>query len=727
MPTMASTIQMRIHGMDCAEEIAVLRREVGAVVGGEERLSFNLLDGTMTIQSAPATLSRSAIEEAVGRTGMRAELIQGPGALPHPPWWERHGRAVLTAVSGLLTAAGFAVHASLAGGITAAIGSEGLGGSHHLPAPTAVFYALASATGGFYVLPKAWLAAKRLQPDINFLMILAVLGAAGIGEGFEAATVCFLFSLSLSLEAWSIGRARRAVGALLSLESPVARVKGSDGREGDVPLHGVSVGAIFIVHPGERVPLDGVVVAGASEVNQAPITGESQPAAKVAGDGVFAGTINGDGALEVRSTKLAGDTTLAQIIRLVRGAQAKRAVSEQWVDRFARIYTPAVMGLALAVAAVPPLLLHAPAIEWFYRALVLLVIACPCALVISTPVSIVAGLAAAARQGVLIKGGMYLELPARLRAVVFDKTGTLTRGELRVEQVIGLSGHSESEVIGRAAAMEVRSDHPLARAIVAYAREQRIAFTPADDVQVLQGKGVSARFGERPYWLGSHRYLEERRQDTGDAHRLLETMAQTGMTVVAVGSDAHVCGLIGLRDGLRPQVKQTVRELREAGIERLVMLTGDNASTAKVIAQLSEIDEHAAELLPQDKVAAVERLVARYGTVAMVGDGVNDAPAMARSSVGIAMGAAGSDAAIETADIALMGDDLTKLPWLIRHARATVGIIRANIAFSLLVKGVFVVLTFAGAATLWSAIAADMGASLLVIFNGLRLLRRGST
>ena len=723
---MASSIpdlQFKIHGMDCAEEIAVLKREVAPRAGGEDHLVFNLLEGTMTIQSPLAELSPQAIEDAVARTGMRAELLRDRAESATPGRWERHGRVVMTALSGLLTTAGFSVHAWLAGGIVAALGAEGLGTGHHLPPPVAVLYALAIGCGGFYVLPKAWLAARRLQPDMNLLMTLAVLGAIGIGEGFEAATVSFLFSLSLTLEAWSIGRARRAVSALLSLAPPVVRLKVHDREEVEVRPEEVLVGSTFVVRPGERIPLDGELAAGASHVNQAPITGESRPVPKVPGDTVFAGTINGDGAIEVRSTKLASDTTLAHIIRLVRGAQAKRAKSEQWVDRFARVYTPSVMVLAAGVATLPPLLGAAPAAPWFYRALVLLVIACPCALVISTPVSIVAGLAAAARQGVLVKGGKYLELPALVRAVVFDKTGTLTRGELEVGEVIPLSGHSEAGLVARAAAMEARSDHPIARAIVAYARSRSLEPRPADDLQVIQGKGATARFNGKTYWLGSHRYLEERGQETPEDHRLLDAMAETGMTVVAVGSEAHVCGLIGLRDALRPEVKPALAELRDAGVERLAMLTGDNAPTAAVIARLAGVDEHAAELLPQDKVAAVEQLVARYRVVAMVGDGVNDAPALARASIGIAMGAAGSDAAIETADVALMGDDLTRLPWLVRHSRRTTGVIRQNVTFSLLVKAVFVVLTFAGAASLWSAIAADMGASLVVIFNGLRLLR----
>ena len=724
MTRKTSSLPFRIHGMDCAEEIAVLRREVGPVAGGEERLSFNLLQGTMVVEDPGGLLERSAIEDAIARTGMRAELVRDDAASERTErFWNRRGRLLFTVASGVFAATGFATHVFLAGSVAQAIGSEGLGHGHHPPPVVLGLYLLGILTGGFHVAPKAWLAARRLRPDMNLLMTLAVIGALVIGEAFEAATVSFLFALSLTLEAWSVGRARRAVAALLDLSPPTIRTRGDDGKEVETLPQLVPVGTRFIVLPGERIPLDGEVVAGASAVNQAPITGESQPVAKGIGDQVFAGTINGAGALEVRSTRRHEDTTLAAIVRLVRGAQAKRATSEQWVDRFARVYTPSVMALSVAVAVLPPLLLHAPASEWFYRALVLLVIACPCALVISTPVSVVAGLASAARQGVLIKGGLFLEIPARLRAIVFDKTGTLTLGHPEVSQVVPFGSHNEREVLARAAAMESRSTHPLARAIVVAAKNRGIEVQPAEDLVTFPGKGASGRFDGSSYWLGSHRYLEERGQETADAHRQLEAMAATGMSVVVVGTDDHVCGLIGVTDPVRPGVREVVRELRGSGIGHLSMLSGDNAPTVAFVARETTMDEYAGELLPQDKVGAVESLVSRFQVVAMVGDGVNDAPAMARASIGIAMGAVGSDAAIETADIALMADDLTRLPWLIHHSRRVNRIIRQNIAFSLVVKGVFVALTFAGAATLWSAIAADMGASLLVIFNGLRLLR----
>lgn len=717
-------LRFKIYGMDCAEEVAVLKRELGPIVGGEEYLAFDILNGKMIVSPGPKPLPLDTILQAVARTGMRADVWQDERdpALAEG-FWQRRGRMVLTAASGLLSLAGFLLHAWTAGGVMAALGSEGIGQSHHVPLAAQVLYALGIATGAWYIVPKAWFAARRLRPDMNLLMTIAVMGAVGIGEWFEAATVSFLFAVSLALESWSVGRARRAVAALMDLAPPTARLQQEDGSEQVVPPDQMPVGALFVVKPGERIPLDGRVVRGVSEVNQAPITGESVPLAKKPGDQVFAGTINGDGALEITCTKLAGETTLAHIIRMVGEAQSKRAPSEQWVERFARVYTPAVLGLAVAVLLIPPLVFGGAWTDWFYRSLVLLVIGCPCALVISTPVSIVAALAAAARNGVLIKGGVYVEAPAQLQAIAFDKTGTLTKGRPTVVEVIPMNGHDETELLERVAAMELRSDHPLARAIVAFAQERGVAIRPAEDFQIIQGKGATARFNGRQYWLGSHRYLEEQHQETEDVHHRLEVMAQTGRTVVVVGNEAHVCGLIAIADAVRPEAKAALQALRETGVQHMVMLTGDNQGTAESIARETGVDEVHAELLPADKVTAVEALVARYGTVAMVGDGVNDAPAMGRATLGIAMGAAGSDAAIETADVALMSDDLSKLPWLIRHSRRTLTIIRQNIGFSLLVKAVFVVLTFLGYASLWAAIAADMGTSLLVIFNGLRLLR----
>lgn len=719
----AKELQFKIHGMDCAEEVAVLKREVGPLVGGEDRLGFDILNGRMTVTQASADVSPESIRQAVARTGMRAEVWRNElSDTRDNGFWQRRGRTVLTVASGLFTALGFLVHTWTAGGFQAALGAEGMGTAHDVPLAARALYGLGVLAGAWYVLPKAWFAARRLRPDMNLLMTVAVVGAAAIGEWFEAATVAFLFALSLVLESWSVGRARRAVAALMDLAPPVVRLLDADGSEKQVAPDQVPVGSQFFVKPGERIPLDGRVVRGASEVNQAPITGESVPVPKTPGQEVFAGTINGDGALTVECTKPAGDTTLAHIIRLVGEAQSRRAPSEQWVERFAGVYTPAVMALALAVLLIPPLFFGGDWQDWFYRSLVLLVIACPCALVISTPVSIVAALTASARNGVLIKGGVYVEAPARLEAIALDKTGTLTEGKPTVVEVVPLSGHDEKELLARVAALEAHSTHPLARAVVSYAQQQGVPLGPVEDFEIIQGKGATGRFNGQEYWLGSHRYLEERGQETEEVHQRLEALAKAGRTVVVVGNASHVCGFIALADEVRPGAKQTLQALRDVGVKHLVMLTGDNQGTADSIARETGVDEVQAELLPADKVTAVEALVAKYGNVAMIGDGVNDAPALGRATVGIAMGAAGSDAAIETADIALMSDDLSKLPWLIRHSRRTLTVIRQNIGFSLSVKAIFVVLTFAGYSSLWAAIAADMGASLLVIFNGLRLL-----
>jgi Cd2+/Zn2+-exporting ATPase len=585
-----------------------------------------------------------------------------------------------------------------------------------------ILYAAAVACGVWLVLPKAWASARRLRPDMNLLMVIAVAGAVAIDEWLEAATVAFLFALSNLLESWSVGRARRAIESLLSVAPEHVRVRQADGGEAELAPDRVNVGAKFIVRPGERIPLDGRVVLGESSVNQAPITGESKPADKAPGDAVFAGSINGDGALEIESTAAATDTVLARIIRLVEEAQSRRSTAEQWVERFARVYVPVVLACAIAAFVLLPLVFGLSWRDSAYRALVLLVIACPCALVISTPVSIVAGLTAAARRGVLVKGGAYLEVPARLQAIAFDKTGTLTRGRPAVVDVVPLGEHDERELLERAAAMEARSDHPLAVAILDYAAAKGVQPAPVDDLRLVQGKGATATFDGRPFWIGSHKYLEEREQETPDIHARLEALSSAGRSVVVVGNDRHVCGFLTLADAIRPEAKEALDNLRSAGVRRLVMLTGDNKPTGESLAKVVGVDEVYAELLPQDKVAEVERLVRQYKTVAMVGDGINDAPALASATVGIAMGAAGSDAALETADIALLGDELSPLAWLVRHSRRTLAIIRQNVAFSLGVKLIFFLLTFVGWSSLWTAIAADTGASLLVVFNGLRLL-----
>jgi Cd2+/Zn2+-exporting ATPase len=478
-----------------------------------------------------------------------------------------------------------------------------------------------------------------------------------------------------------------------------------------------------LVRPGEKIPLDGRVSAGESYVNQAPVTGESLPVEKRAGDEVFAGTINGRGALDVGVTRLRRDSTLARIIHLVERAQSERAPSQTFVDRFARVYTPVVLATAVAVALAPPLFFGASWATWFYRSLVLLVISCPCALVISTPVSIVSALAAAARKGVLIKGGAHLERMAGIRCVAFDKTGTLTHGRLTVVGVVPLNGSGPAEVVRVAASLETRSEHPIGRAIVARAGELGIQPLLVEAFQSLPGRGAEARFGSNTILAGSHRLFEERGLCSPLVEAAVDNFAAQGCGSVIVAAGGAPIGVIGVADEPRESGRDAIDLLRKQGIDQITLLTGDQEPAARALAELLDLDGFRAALLPEDKVKAVEDLRARHGSLAMVGDGVNDAPALAAADLGIAMGVAGTDAALETADVALMADELLKIPYAFRLSRATLRNIRANIAFSIVLKGAFLILAIAGAATLWMAVAADMGASLIVIANALRLLR----
>ena len=709
-----------VAGLDCAEEVAILERAVGPKVGGRENLAFDVLNGRMIVREAADEVPDEEILAAVAATGMTARRWQGDDAGARQ---EAHLRRQqrFTALSGAFWFAGILYHLSAGGGglLRLFAGHE----AEAIPWPERLLYLAAIVFGVRLVAPKAWSAARRLAPDMNLLMVVAVTGAIVIDQLFEAATVAFLFALSLTLESWSVGRARRAVAALLDLAPPTARVRRPDGSEAEVPAAQVQVGELFVVRGGDRIPLDGIVVEGRGAVNQAPITGESAPVPKEPGDEVFAGTINGEGTLVVRATHRASDTVLARIIRMVSEAHARRAPVEQWVMRFARVYTPAVMALAVAIFLVPPLAFGGAWDYWLYNALVLLVIACPCALVISTPVSIVAALASAARNGVLIKGGAYIEAPARLAALAMDKTGTITRGEPEVAGLHPLGETDEERLLAVAAALEARSSHPLARAILEAAEAAGLEVRPAEGVEIVPGRGVTGRLHGREVWLGSPRFAAERGLGEALPEALLASIEARGRTAVVVGEDGRLLGIIAVADAIRPEAHGIVAELHRLGVRRIVMLTGDNPRAARAVAEAVGIDEVRAELLPEDKVKAVEELARSFPVVAMVGDGVNDAPAMARAHLGIAMGAAGSDAAIETADIALMTDDIAKLPWLVRHARRTLRVIRENITLSLAVKAAFVVLTAFGMATMWGAILADVGVSLVVVANALRLLR----
>ncbi len=719
---MAETRSYRVAELDCAEEVNALQEVLGKRDGVEE-LDFDILSSRMTVVFDPEELDSDRIVRLVAEAGMTAVPWEERGARPAGGWWEGHGRLAMTLASGVFLLAGFIVHWVLHGSILHAF--TGAGEAMVLPLGARLLYGAAMVTGAWYILPRAMNAVRRLRPDMNLLMTVAVIGALGIGEWLEAAMVVFLFSLALVLEHWSVDRARRAISALLELSPPTALVVPDEGGPPqERPVEAVRVGRQVVVRPGDRIPLDGQVMTGESTVNQAPITGESAPVPKGPGDKVYAGTINQHGTLEFEVTRPNDDTTLARIIHLVQESRSRRSRAEQWIEKFARYYTPAMMALAAAIAVAPPLATGAAWTPWFYRALVLLVIGCPCALVISTPVTVVSALTSAARNGVLIKGGVYLEAAGRLDTLAVDKTGTLTYGRPRVQRVIPLEDHTPEQLLRTAAAVEADSTHPLAEAIVREAARQDIVVGRAERFRNISGMGIEAVVDDERFWVGSHRMMHDKGMETERAHEVALSIEEAGHTVVAVGTDDHVCGLMAVADGVRENAAAVVRSLKEQGVRRVVMLTGDNEATARDIAARIGIDEWHAGLMPEEKVNAVRELTRRADGVAMVGDGVNDAPAMAAADFGIAMGAIGSDVAIETADITLMSDEIARIPWLVRHARRALAVIKQNVALALGIKAVFITLAIFGAATLWMAIAADMGASLLVIFNGLRLLKR---
>lgn len=720
------TITFKIKGMDCAEEVKALKGTVGKL-RGITHLDFNLLDGTMTVTYEAVSVDEQAVRDAVRKAGLKAEAIDetclsGICAVKES-WWKKRGRTFMCWCSGIFILTGFGVHVVLHGSFLHAFTGGETMAEHMFPLPVILFYVAAIVAGGWFIVPKTWIALKHFRADMNLLMTIAVTGAILIGQWFEAGTVVFLFSLSLLLESWSVGHARKAIRSLVNLTPTTARyICPHDGDIMEKTVAEIPLGVTILVRPGERIPLDGIVTKGCTSVNQSPITGESMPVAKEPGSEIFAGTINEDGSIEFKATKPAADTTLARIIRMVEQAQSRRAPVEQWVEKFARYYTPAVIMIASLVAVLPPLF-GGLWMNWFYEALVMLVIACPCALVISTPVSIVAALTAAARAGVLIKGGAFLEAMGRVNVFALDKTGTLTQGRPEVQEIVPLNGHTANELLACAAALERHSEHPLAAAVIRKAKGESIESLIAHDFRSLKGRGAEATIDGRHFWVGSHRLLHEKGVEESDVHDHVQRMEDSGHSVIVVGSDRHVCGFISVADSIRPEASNLIQQLKAAGIKHVTLLTGDNNGTAKAVGLAAGIDDVRAELLPEDKMQAIQDIEKNYGLAAMVGDGVNDAPALATATVGIAMGAAGTDAAIETADIALMSDNLARLPWLVRHARQTMHIIHQNIAFALGIKATFMALALLQVATLWMAIAADMGASLLVIFNALRLLR----
>lgn len=693
-----------IDNLCCAEEEQLIREHLKSLPG-VGMLSCDLLSRRLTVDhSCP----EEAVSSALRKIGFDPRAPETPlAALPFFRRYEQHLGAGLSATL-------------LGSGLVAARS----GASEEF---ANLLFVLSMLTGGWRIALKAWHALRRGSLDMNVLMCVAAAGAGAIGRWEEGAAVIFLFAVSHLLERYSIDRSRKALHALLALSPPTATLR-RGSAELTVRVGEINVGDRLIIRPGERIPLDGEVVAGESSVNQAPITGESRLVRKRAPDTVYAGSMNERGMLEVRVLRRSSETVLSSIVRMVEEAQKERAPIQQLTDRFARIYTPAVIAAAIALVVVPPVLLHQSFGPWFYRSLVLLVVACPCALVISTPVTILSGLSSSARNGVLLKGGRYLEEIGRVSAIAFDKTGTLTLGRPAVTEVIPLNSLSRKDILHLAALIETKSEHPLAAAVLEKAGEESLVLDTAayEEFEALTGRGVRAAIDGTEYVIGNHELIEEWGICSPGVEAILFRLEEEGKTAVILGTAEQALGIIAISDELRPEADTVLGRLRANGIERTIMLTGDNAGTAQAIARRTGIDEVYAGILPDAKASRIKALGKRYGSVAMVGDGINDAPALAAATVGIAMGKSGTDIALDTADIVLMSDDLAKLPSTVALGKRTLRIIRQNMGIALVTKLAFLVLGVAGIATLWLAVLADDGAALLVIVNGLRALSRVS-
>jgi Zn2+/Cd2+-exporting ATPase len=686
---------VRVSGMDCASCAATVEKRVGQLPG-MHRAVVNFAAGRLDAEHDPS-LSLEKIEKAVRDAGYGVERAQ---EIEKTPFW-RTQRAITVFVSALLFLLGLAL---------------GLAGAPEVASVAAFLTAI--VVGGVPIFRAAIAGLRARHMDMNVLMSAATIGAVGIGEWAEAASVVVLFAAGNALQVYAIDRTRGAVRALARLAPDEVLVR-RGGSESLVGADQVAVGERVVVRPGERLALDGEVIEGRTTVDESPVTGESTPVEKGSGDAVYSGSLNGGGGVLLRVLREASDSTLQRIARLVEEAQATKAPAEQFVDRFSRFYTPIVVAVAVVLAVVPPLL-GGEFGTWFYRALALLIIACPCALVISTPVTVVSGIGAASRRGILVKGGAALEAAGRLKALAFDKTGTLTEGRPVVSRVVPLYGRDEAEVLSLAAALERRSEHPLAHAILSAADGANLP--PVASFRSAAGRGAEGDVGGKGYLIGSTRLFSERRIPLDGATEALGAVEAAGETPVILGSEGVPLAVIGIADAVRPDARTTLDSLREAGVGELVMLTGDAEAPAKRIAEELGVS-YRAQLLPEQKVEAVRELVSKHGDAGMVGDGVNDAPALAASSVGFAMGVAGTDVALETADVALMQDDLPKLAEGVRLSRSAEAIIKQNMAVSILIKGLFVLLAPFGLVALWLAVLADMGTSIAVTLNGLRLFR----
>ncbi|MDM5220036.1 heavy metal translocating P-type ATPase [Peribacillus sp. NJ11] len=695
----------RIQGLSCTNCAAKFENNVRDLEGVEDA-KINFGASKISVQGS-ATIEE--IEKAGAFDNLRIRGEQEQVTQKEPFWKQKENIKVVFSVI-LLLISWILDNRYADGGIMPVIG-----------------YAAAIIVGGYSLFVNGLKNLVRLRFDMHTLMTVAIIGAAVLGEWGEGATVVILFAISEALEKYSMDKARNSIESLMNIAPKEALIRRGH-HEMMVAVDEIEVGDIMIVKPGQKLAMDGRIMKGASTLNQAAITGESEPVFKTVEGEVFAGTLNGEGLLEVKVTKRVEDTTIAKIIHLVEEAQAEKAPSQAFVDRFAKFYTPAIMLIALAIAVVPPIVMNGDWSEWIYRGLAVLVVGCPCALVISTPIAIVTAIGNAAKHGVLIKGGVHLEETGALRAIAFDKTGTLTKGVPEVTDFKVLSDVlNEQEVLAIAAALESRSQHPLATAILQKAANHDVDYhsVVVEDFTAITGKGIKGKINQEIYYIGKPHLFEEVAGlvFSDDVLNIISGYQNAGKTVMVLGDQMKLLALIAVADEIRESSKEAIRKLHALGIEKTIMLTGDNIGTAKAIGAAAGVHEIEAELLPQDKLTIIKQWKQKYVRVAMIGDGVNDAPALAASTVGIAMGGAGTDTALETADIALMGDDLSKLPYTISLSRKTLKIIKQNITFSLVIKILALLLIAPGWLTLWMAIFADMGATLLVTLNSLRLLR----
>ncbi len=702
--------ELKIKGMDCPSCAMNVENAVRKLNGiGEINVDFII--GKAAIKYDPSLTNTSEIREAIEKAGYTAledkkdDHEESCSSCSTDifeeklPLWKQRNIHII-ALSSVLLILGLSVEYVM--GLTVL--------SH-------ILFLFVGVISGFSIAKKGASSLLKKRLDMNFLMTIAAVGAFSIGYGEEGASVLYLFFIAEFLEDYAGERARKSIGALIKLAPETAVVK-KNGKELNVRVQDANINDIAVVRPGEKIPLDGIVICGESSVNQAPITGESMPVHKKEGNQVYAGTLNEHGYLEIKVSKRSEETVLSKITKMVEEAERKKSPTEKFVDKFAKYYTPVVILLAVGVATVPSLVFGQPFNEWLYKALVLLVISCPCALAISTPVSMVSGITGAARNGVLIKGGNYIEEMTQAKVFVFDKTGTLTEGRPVVIDTIEVNNYSAKEILEISASVESLSEHPLAKAVVEKAESESVSLKPASDFNAIPGKGVKGNLNGKTYYIGSPVMFSELSIPFPQAK--VKELEEEGKTAILVGNQ-ECMGIIAIMDKVRDAAPETIRLLKKKGM-RVEMLTGDNERIARAIANKLRIDEYHAGLLPEDKVSIVEELDQKFGKVVMVGDGVNDAPALAKSSVGIAMGAIGSDVALETADIALMHDDISKLPYLLKLSKKTLGIVKENVFTSIAIKGSFAILVFPGIVTLWMAVAfGDMGLSLLVIVNAMRL------